>query len=47
MGAFGSEGIPTGSLRGKEADGVIAFAPPEEHRGNVARARLLGYITQL
>lgn len=34
----GAGGTPTGSLRGKDADGVIVFAPPEEHRGNVARA---------
>jgi len=34
----GPGGQPTGSLRGLDAGGKVVFMPPEEHRGNVARA---------
>ncbi len=34
-----TNGDPTGSFRGSDASGtVVLFQPPEEHRGNVARA---------
>lgn len=50
MGAFGSEGTtPTSSLRGKDADGVIVFAPPRRASGQrrprgVPRARWWGEV---